>query len=142
MTTLLKPVRLERLRATVSRLGANAERAPAEFSNASPFAVNRTFVVLEVADVLYFEVKDDLVWAVCSGERYAIDRTLTALEQALDPQLFFRSHRGFIVRLSAITEIRPSGAGTYELTLEGPDAATIPLARERAKQLKTRIPFS
>jgi len=98
--------------------------------------------VLELGDVIYFEVKDELVWAVTEDDRFAIDKTLATLEDELDPDAFFRSHRGFIVRYDRIRAIEPTGAGTYQLLLEHPDEPKIPLARERAKRLRERIPFS
>lgn len=139
---LLKPVRLERLRQAVDRV---REAPPASDSTRlERIAVRRrdAYVVLELDDVVYFEVKDELVWAVTDEDRFAIDKTLATLEQELDPEAFFRSHRGFIVRLDRIRAIEPVGAGTYQLMLEHPEEPKVPLARERAKKLRERIPFS
>ena len=60
----------------------------------------------------------------------------------LDPDVFFRSHRGVIVRVDRIVAIEPTGAGTYQLLLNHPDEPRVPLARERAKHLRERIPFA
>jgi DNA-binding LytR/AlgR family response regulator len=98
--------------------------------------------VLELGDVIYFEVKDELVWAITEEDRFAIDKTLANLEHELDPEAFFRSHRGFIARYDRIRAIEPTGAGTYQLLLDHPAEPKIPLARERAKKLRERIPFS
>ena len=73
------------------------------------------YVVLELSDVIYFEVKDELVWAITEEDRFAIDKTLANLEDELDPEAFFRSHRGFIARYDRIRAIEPTGAGTYQL---------------------------
>lgn len=141
---LLKPVRLERLQQAVERLQRASKIAEADQERLQRIAVRRkdAYIVLELRDVAYFEVKDELVWAVSDEDRFAIDKTLSMLEHELDPEVFFRSHRGFIVQLDRIAAIEPSGAGTYQLILNHPGAPRIPLARERAKQLKTRIPFS
>jgi DNA-binding LytR/AlgR family response regulator len=141
---LLKPVRLERLRQAVERIRS----ADAESTNGPErlerIAVRRkdAYVVLELGDVIYFEVKDELVWAVTEEDRFAIDKTLANLEGELDPEAFFRSHRGFIARYDRIRAIEPTGAGTYQLLLDHPAEPKIPLARERAKKLRERIPFS
>lgn len=139
---LLKPVRLERLRQAVERVRADAASGTPE--RLERIAVRRkdAYVVLELRDVVYFEVKDELVWAVTDDDRLAIDKTLANLEDELDPESFFRSHRGFIVRYDRIRAIEPTGAGTYQLVLDHPDAPKVPLARERAKRLRERIPFS
>lgn len=141
---LLKPVRLDRLRQAVERVrdgGAGRASSPDRLDR---IAVRRrdAYVVLELEDVVYFEVKDELVWAVTATDRLAIDKTLATLEDELDSEAFFRSHRGFIVRIDRIREIEPVGAGTYQLRLDHPEEPKVPLARERAKKLRERIPFS
>ena len=88
---------------------------------------------LELGDVIYFEVKDELVWAVTADDRFAIDKTLATLEGELDPEAFFRSHRGFIVRYDRIRAIEPTGAGTYQLLLDHPERAEDP-PRARTRQ--------
>jgi DNA-binding LytR/AlgR family response regulator len=100
------------------------------------------YVVVDIADVLYFETRDDLVWAVTRDDRFALDLTLAAVEQGVSDQDFFRSHRGVLVRLSAITAIEPAGAGIFELVLDHPDRVRVPLARERVRVLRERIPFT
>jgi len=141
---LLKPVRLERLRQAVERVRESSVGSPRSQGSLDRIAVRRkdAYVVLELRDVVFFEVKDELVWAVTDDDRFAIDKTLATLEGELDPDSFFRSHRGFIVRFDRIRGIEPTGAGTYQLRLEHPGAPKIPLARERAKKLRERIPFS
>jgi len=141
---LLKPVRLERLRQAVERVRGEPGGAESGHEQLERIAVRRkdAYVVLELGDVIYFEVKDELVWAVTENDRFAIDKTLATLADELDPEAFFRSHRGFIVRYDRIRAIEPTGAGTYQLLLDHPDEPKIPLARERAKKLRERIPFS
>lgn len=141
---LLKPVRLERLRQAVERVRSRSSGVSGTHERVDRIAVRRrdAYVVLDLSDVVYFEVKDELVWAVTAGDRFAIDKTLATLEEELDPELFFRSHRGFIVRLDRVRAIEPVGAGTYQLVLDHPETPKAPLARERAKKLRERIPFS
>ena len=141
---LLKPVRLERLRQAVERVRSASAGPASNPERLDRIAVRRkdAYVVLELGDVIYFEVKDELVWAITEEDRFAIDKTLANLEGELDPDAFFRSHRGFIIRYDRIRAIEPTGAGTYQLLLDHPEEPKIPLARERAKKLRERIPFS
>lgn len=141
---LLKPVRLERLRATVERV---RQRVPAGKREAEEplerLAVRRkgAYVVVDVADVVYFEVRDELVWAVTESDRFALDLTLSSVEARV-PEGFFRSHRGVLVRLEKIRSIEPSGAGKFALLLDHPEEVRVPLARERVKLLRAQIPFA
>lgn len=139
---LLKPVRLERLAKAVDRA---RDRAPAGKDDDGPLtrlAVRRRgkLVVIQLEDVVWFEVKDELVWAVTPDDRYALDLTLSAVEKRVPEGEFFRSHRGTLVRIDRIRGIEPAGAGTFELHLDHPDAPTVPLARERARTLRGLIP--
>lgn len=144
---LLKPVRLSRLQKTLDRLTGLEPPAEPELGESEPLerlAVRRKggYVVVELEAIVYFEVKDELVWAVTATDRFALDLTLAALEQRLDPQVFFRTHRGVMVRLDRIKALEPTGSGTYEVVLDHPDEPRVPLARERARVLRTRIPFT
>lgn len=147
---VLKPARLPRLRTAVDRIRARLEGTDTEVARPSDgdgkldrLAVRRRgqFVVLDVKDVVYFEMKDELVWAVTETDRFALDLTLGAVEARL-PDGFFRSHRGFVVRLDRIAAMEPSGAGTYELILHHPERPRVPLARERARALREIIPIA
>jgi DNA-binding LytR/AlgR family response regulator len=99
-------------------------------------------VVVDIEDVVWFEVRDELVWAVTDTDRFALDLTLAALEARVPRGRFFRSHRGALVRLDRIRAIEPAGAGTYELLLDHPDGPRVPLARERARTLRELIPVA
>jgi DNA-binding LytR/AlgR family response regulator len=145
---ILKPARIERIRAALERVRNAAPQPrtsePPRETRLERLAVRRggMYVVLELSDVIYFEMKDELVWAVTASDRVALDLTMTNLEQRLPDGDFFRSHRGALVRVDKIRAMEPAGAGTYELVLDHPDAPRVPLARERARLLRERIPFA
>ncbi len=146
---VLKPPRLDRLKRAIERvrekLGAHEKRAserPGE-GMLTRLAVRRknAFVVVDLEDVIFLEMKDELVWAVTREDRFALDLTLSALEGRL-PEVFFRSHRGAIVRVDRIVSIEPAGAGTFDLVMDHPAKLKVPLARERARILRERIPIA
>jgi len=142
---LLKPVRLERLAKAVERAGERTEAAPSpDEDTLTRLAVRRRgkLLVVHVQDVVYFEVRDELVWAVTAEDRFALDLTLASVERRAPKGEFFRSHRGALVRLDRIRGIAPAGAGTFELHLDHPDAPRVPLARERARLLRALIPIA
>ncbi len=140
---LLKPVRLERLKATLERVRASVKPGVGE-ERLDRLAVRRKggYVVVDIDDVVYFHVRDELVWAVTEADCYALDLTLTAVARRVPEGEFFRSHRSSLVRLSRIKSLEPSGTGTYEIILDHPDAPRVPLARERVRQLRALIPFA
>ena len=145
---LLKPVRLERLQRSIdrvrSRLGLSSEAVeqPKQLERIS-VEHRGVYRVLHMDDVLFFESEDGIVVVQTrSAERFITDFSLKFLESNLDPDIFFRSHRSYIVRLDAIDSIAPWGAGTYRLVLDRDADLGVPLARARASELKARIPWS
>jgi DNA-binding LytR/AlgR family response regulator len=141
---LLKPVRLGRLRQAIDRVSVARTAAPGRGRFMQRIAVRRRgrYVVVELADVVYFEARDEMVWAVTNGDRFALDTRLATLARSLDPAQFFQSHRSCIVRIDRIRVIEPAGARTFRLTLDHPEQLKVPLARDRAPKLRERIPFT
>jgi len=141
---LLKPVRLRRLQQALARVSASGSDEPERGGLLQRFAVRRrgSFVVVPLHDVVYFEARDELVWAVTDTDRFVLDMRLAMLARRLDPEAFFQSHRSWIVCIDRIRAIEPFGARTFRLLLDHPDAPKVPLARNRASKLRERIPFS
>lgn len=138
-----RAMRLEQLRQTLDRVSAGHSDPVPEPVLLERFAVRRrnAYVVVALGDVVYFEARDEFVWAVTTEDRFAIDRTLTTLAEQLDSTDFFQSHRSCIVRLDRIRMIEPAGARTFRMLLDHPEEPRVPLARDRVGKLRERIPF-
>jgi DNA-binding LytR/AlgR family response regulator len=146
---LLKPVRLARLRTAVERARRRLAPAPLQQSPADHEFLERISVeelgsyrVIPVTEILWIEADEGFATVHTASGSHLTDFSLKFLEENLDPLSFFRCHRSFIVRLDAITRIEPWGAGTYRLLLSHGDDDFVPLARSRAPELKSRIPWS
>jgi DNA-binding LytR/AlgR family response regulator len=71
-------------------------------------------------DVSFFQADNKIVYLTDKqGVRYLIDYTLEKLEQMLNPQLFFRLNRRYIVRYSAIEYIKPHLNSRLKLMIKG-----------------------
>jgi DNA-binding LytR/AlgR family response regulator len=141
---LVKPVRLRRLCQALDRVSMPTASDDGDQAPLLGFAVRRrdSFLVVDIRDIVYFEVRDGLVWAVTDSDRFALDTRLTALWQRLDEEDFFQSHRRCIVRIDRIRRIELGGARTFRLVLDHPDEPRVPLARDRTSELRERIPFT
>ena len=151
---LLKPVRLERLQRALQRArqrlwmrqtGGGEESAGGGARPLSRISVQErggVYRVVPVDEILFFESDDGIVVVESTQGRYITDFSLKFLEQNLDAERFFRCHRSTIVRLDAIEAIVPWGAGTYRLILDRARDLGVPLARSRAGELKSLIPWS
>ena len=161
---LLKPVRLERLQRALQRarqrLGQRRHQQGEEArqrregeedgATTSGRPLQRISVqeqggvyrVLPVDEILFFESDGGIVVVESTQGRHITDFSLKFLEQNLDQERFFRCHRSTIVQLDAIEAIVPWGAGTYRLILDRERDLGVPLARSRAGELKSLIPWS
>src|SRR5439155_985671 len=97
--------------------------------------------LLAPGEVLWFEADGELVFARAGAHRYLVSRTLAELEASLDPRTFFRSHRSFIVNLSAIGEIVPEESGNYRIIMRDAERTAVPLSRRQARKLRDVFPW-
>ncbi len=142
---LLKPVDDERLAMTIERLKvAVSEDEKAALSNAIGQVLgqlsrpdtdylqwlkaqqNGTTQLVPVASIVYFQADGKYTTVVTAAGEHLIRTSIRELEAALDPQRFWRVHRGTIVAVKEIDEAHRDLRGRYTLTL-----------RSRPEQLRT-----
>ncbi len=142
---LLKPVRRERLAATIDRLRQRLVEgqpaAPLDLINLleARLAPERRFMswisasagdtirMIAVDDVLAFRSEDKYT-AVLTAQGSAHIRTpLKELIGQLDPDVFWQVHRGAIVRVAAIRAVRRDEDGRLRIHLTG-SAETVPVS--------------
>jgi two-component system LytT family response regulator len=94
-------------------------------------------LIIPLDSVEYIEA-DDVYAAVIAGARRHLVRTpLDALERALDPSVFVRIHRSYIVRLDRVTEVRRDKKRGPELVLDS--GASLPVSRRRRGMIDTLL---
>ena len=75
---------------------------------------------LDQEDILLVQREDrSTVLYATEDRRYATTESLAETEARLDPNLFFRCHKSYIINLTRIRDITPFGRWTYAVTLEG-----------------------
>jgi DNA-binding LytR/AlgR family response regulator len=95
-------------------------------------------VLLDPADILWFEAEDTVVFARTGDARCLVDRTLADLETQLAPG-FFRTHRRYLVNLSRIAEVLPGDAGNYGIVMRDEGRSVAPLSRRQSRRLRELI---
>jgi len=91
-------------------------------------------IPVEASSIAFFYTANEIVYAyVADGRIYVIDATLDALMQQIDPELFFKANRQFIVNRKAITEVDLYFNGRLSLKLK-------PEAPEKILVSKARVP--
>ncbi len=80
------------------------------------------FKKTHIEDIIYIEVEEKYCNIITEGEKFVILISLTKILQLLDPSMFFRTHRNFIVNATKIQEIIPKDnlvllTGNHKATL-------------------------
>lgn len=83
--------------------------------------------VLAAGTVDYIEAQDDYVQVNAAGKGWLKHQRLSELETQLDPQVFVRIHRSYIVNLGAIARIEPASKDNYCAVLK--DGVKLPISR-------------
>ena len=90
-------------------------------------------VLLDPAEILWFEAEETIVFARTDAARLLVERTLSDLEVQLG-RAFFRAHRRYLVNISAIVEILPGEGGAHRIVMRDPERSSIPLSRRQARR--------
>jgi DNA-binding LytR/AlgR family response regulator len=74
---------------------------------------------IEVADIAWFTVLGKGVWLrTFQGNSYAVDYSLEGLESILDPSVFFRINRKYLVNINSIATMTAWSRGRIKLELK------------------------
>jgi two-component system response regulator LytT len=155
MDYLLKPIEKDRLTLTIERarraIGEKAKAtAPAETSPPAQRAAlqrtkllvksnNRNFIV-DANDVIYATIDDGLITIVAAGiEGQSNYRTIEELQSNLDPDVFWRVHRSFLVNINRIKEVIPWFKSSYQLRMDDKRQTEIPVSRVQTKRLRALL---
>ena len=120
---LLKPLDKTEVAKAVSRyryLHA-PEAAPAadeKFQDRFLVTVGKQVKLVKAEEVAYFFSEQKIVYLITfAGNKYRTGFTLERLEQLLNPALFFRINRQFIIHISAIVKMIPASKSRLQVVL-------------------------
>lgn len=145
---LLKPVEKERLALTIDRVRkAMEERAKAPAAAEVPAAAhrakilvrkdNRNFIV-DVQDVVFATIEDGLITVVGSHiEGESTYKTIDELQASLNPEMFWRVHRSWLVNINRIKEVIPWFKSSFQLRMDDKRQTEVPVSRVQTKRLRT-----
>jgi DNA-binding LytR/AlgR family response regulator len=118
----------------------NAVAPPQRAISRLPVRLGEKIRLIDLDDVKWFFVQEKLVSLVTdSGVMDTQYTTLHQLEQKLDSDRFLRVHRGALVNLNHVREIRPWFSGTLKLVMDDARATELDVSREHARRLKKVI---
>ncbi len=100
------------------------------------------YKTVQVEEVSYFFSQQKVTCAkLKSGSIEMVPQTMEELEQQLNPRLFFRANRQFIIHIDAIKQLHNYFNGKLKVELKNSDEAEVIVSREKAQLLKNWLDF-
>jgi len=157
---LLKPVEPGRLKKALDKVIKAYQEAPADNGEAEkndtgrqkpdpaqikidriPAEKQGKTVLVAESDIFYAFTEQDYIYIKTYNDKLLTRFTLKELEARLNPQVFFRTHRCYLVNLHKVREIVPFFNGTYNLVVEDKVNSEVPVSRAQAKKLRKILGF-
>ncbi len=99
-------------------------------------AAGRLFLV-DQKDICYASIEDGIITVVATQmEGQSNCRTLEELLDSLDPNMFWRAHRSYLVNINRIKEVVPWFKSSYQIRMEDKKQTEIPVSRAQTKRLR------
>jgi two-component system response regulator LytT len=149
MDYILKPVERERLEETIERarriVGDRITEPPAPAPR--PAAFTKLLVksgtrnlIVDPQELIYATIEGGVITLVTAqAEGQSSFRTLEELQSALDPDLFWRAHRSYVVNVNRIREVVPWFKSTYQLKMDDKKSSEIPVSRMQSRRLREML---
>ena len=97
-------------------------------------------LLVDQREICYASIEDGVITVVTAGlsgiEGHSNCRTLEELLDSLDPNLFWRAHRGFVVSINHIREVVPWFKSSYQLRMDDKKQTEIPVSRAQTRRLR------
>lgn len=98
-------------------------------------------ILLNTGDIFFAFTEQDYVYLKTFEDKLLTRFTLKELATRLGAQMFFRTHRCYLVNLHKVKEIVPFFNGTYNLLLEDKQHSEVPVSRTQARKLRKILGF-
>ncbi|MBY0507800.1 MAG: LytTR family DNA-binding domain-containing protein [Bryobacteraceae bacterium] len=151
MDYLLKPIdrdrlveTLERIRRVVYERQRAAEQEPppepadsGERRSKLVVKAGQRNLIIDVQDLIYATIDEGLITVVttqCEGETFY--RTIEELQSNLDPEIFWRVHRSYLVNVNRIREVIPWFKSSFQIRMDDKRGTEIPVSRVQTKRLR------
>jgi two-component system LytT family response regulator/two-component system response regulator LytT len=117
--------------------GASRIPQPARLTNKMIVQAQSRLLLVDQADICYAAIDEGVIRIVTQTfEGHSKCRTLEELQELMDPALFWRAHRGFVVNINHIREVVPWFKSTYQLRMNDKRQTEIPVSRAQTRRLR------
>jgi two-component system LytT family response regulator/two-component system response regulator LytT len=151
MDYITKPVERERLEETIERarrlVADRFAEPPAVTPTPRPGGFTKLLVrsgarnlIVDPQELIYATIEGGVITLVTlQAEGQSSFRTLEELQATLDPDLFWRAHRSYVVNVNRIREVMPWFKSTYQLKMDDKKGSEIPVSRMQSRRLREML---
>jgi two-component system, LytTR family, response regulator len=94
-------------------------------------------VLVDSSDIVYATIQDGVINIVTRDlEGESNFRTVEELQSNLDPKLFWRVHRSYLVNINRIKEVVPWFKSSFQLKMQDRRGTEIPVSRAQTRKLR------
>lgn len=153
---LLKPIKKEKLKKAIQKfenyfkhadstslsqdykqLIETIKNADKKYKQRFLISGSTSFFKINTSDIAYFYVGDRVTFAVTFDKKeHIINSTLDKIEEELDPQLFFRANRSYIINIEAVHKFESFFGGKLAVMLSPPTKEAVTISRLKASAFK------
>ena len=151
---LLKPIERNRLEKALQRVRGMMEASASAFQKLDrlvnmigerPAAQSSKLVVksgnrmvlVDSSDIIYATIEDGVIRIVTKDlDGHSNFRTVEELQGNLDPNVFWRVHRSYLVNINRIKEVVPWFKSSYQLKMQDRKETEIPVSRAQTRKLR------
>lgn len=142
---IMKPFKLDRLDTTIARIldqksmiAVGPSQAEKQVNDELLFKVRDGMVVVKKEDIVMVERQNRQTVIITKHGEFAFNKTLQEVEDILDDEDFIRSHKSYIIRLSAIKSLEIYGRWTYIVKFNETKHDAL-ITKVKAKDLEKRF---
>ena len=130
---ILKPFSEERIVNTLKKIEKCTDKKC--INNKITLWKDNKMMVRRIIDISYCEARERETLVYICGMQYNVNCSISEFYSKLPKELFFRSHRSYIINTDKITEIIPWFNNTFMLKLQG-EEVDIPVSRNNIIEFK------
>ena len=111
--------------------------APRVSSSKIVLQAGSRLLLVDQKDICFAAIDEGVISVATPAiEGHSKCRTLEELLELLDPQIFWRAHRSFVVNINHIKEVVPWFKSSYQLRMNDRKATEIPVSRAQTRRLR------
>ncbi len=120
-----------------STLAEDIQKLSKKYKNRFLVKYGDTILFKNIEEVAYFYADEKVVYIVTmEGKKFLVDYKLEDLEEILDPHVFYRINRKFVIKIEAIQKIKTLFNSRLQVFLNPAFEDEIYVSREKSQQFK------